>query len=219
MIRKALRNPEAFEVRERGGEPAGYGFQQDWYPTLWQRTSGCGPTAVSEILFYLERNRLHSGNSGLTKSEAVALMRGVWNSVTPTIHGIPSTDALSRGIRAYSAANRLGYVTESVEIPAKPSLRPELSTLLEFFADSLERDLPVAFLNLNSGTVRNLDSWHWVVAVSLEYEEDLSAAYITCPDEGMKKRIDFAEWFRTTSRGGGLVRISKQGMFSSEAGV
>ncbi len=219
MIRKTLKNPEAFEVRESTGESAGYGFQQDWYPTLWQRTSGCGPTAASEIFFYLERNHLRGGNSGLTKSEAVALMEGVWNSVTPTIHGIPNTEILRRGIAAYSAANGLGYVTESVEIPAKPSLRPELSTLLEFFSDSLERDLPVAFLNLNNGTVKALDSWHWVVVVSLEVEEDLSAAYITFPDEGIKKRIDFAEWFRTTSRGGGLVRISKQSVFSFDAGV
>ena len=206
-------------MRESAGESAGYGFQQDWYPTLWQRTSGCGPTAVSEIFFYLERNHLRNGNSGLTKSDAVALMQGVWNSVTPTIHGIPNTDILRRGIAAYSVANRLGYVTESVEIPAKPSLRPELGTLLEFLGDSLQRDLPVAFLNLNNGTVKALDSWHWVVIVSLEYEEDLSAAYITFPDEGVKKRIDFAEWFRTTSRGGGLVRISNQGDLPSGGGT
>lgn len=208
MTRHSVRNPEAFEVWESGGASAGYGFQQDWYPTLWQRTSGCGPTAVSEILFYLERNRLRAGNSGLLKSEALALMQGVWTSVTPTIHGIPNTEILRRGIAAYSAANGIPYETESVEIPAKPFLRPELRTLLEFIGSALDQDLPVAFLNLNNGTVKTLDSWHWVVIVSLEYNEDLSSAVITFPDEGLKKRIDFAEWFRTTSRGGGLVKIS-----------
>ena len=67
---------------------------------------------------------------------------------------------------------------------------------------ALERDRPVAFLNLCNGKVKELDWWHWVTIVALEG----SAATIL--DSGREFPIDLERWLATTRKRGGVVTVT-----------
>lgn len=203
MTASSIRNPDLFQIND--GRAVFYGCDQEWYPTRWQRLSGCGPTAVSSIMHYLYHSNSNSGNPPFPKSDCVALMEEVWKFVTPTMRGIPSTKPLYEGALAYAKAKSLDMEFHILDIPKKIPLRPEFSRLLSFLDAALRSDSPVAFLNLNNGTQTNLDSWHWVTIIALEYEEDGSVASVSFLDEGTVKMIDLKQWFRTTTLGGGFV--------------
>ena len=68
-----------------------------------------------------------------------------------------------------------------------------------FVRRSLERDCPVAFLNLHNGVVKELDWWHWVTVTALE---DGRADLL---DSGEALTIDLRLWYATTRRRGGFV--------------
>jgi hypothetical protein len=69
----------------------------------------------------------------------------------------------------------------------------------------------VAFLSLDKGEEELLDSWHWVTMLSLQYEEDGSAAFADVADEGKLLHVDLKKWFDTTGLGGGFVRFVQRG--------
>ena len=203
-----LKNPNLFEILDEQNGRVYYGFDQEWYASEWQRRSGCGPTVVSTIFYYIGRSRAIPGIcSALSRGQSPAFLEKTWRHVTPTIHGIPSADLLCKGIRSYSEAEHLGIETERLDIPASRRKRPAFPRLLSFLSSSLSEDLPAAFLNLHNGEERQLDSWHWVTAVSMDYEENGGAAFLEILDEGAKKRIDLRQWFQTTMLGGGFVRF------------
>ncbi len=201
MTSVSIRNPDIFQIKDGGA--VYYGFDQEWYPTRWQRLSGCGPTAVSNIMHYL----LHAetGKPPYSKSEGVALMQEVWKYVTPTMRGIPATKPLYEGALAFAEAKAMNMEFRVLDIPKKPAQRPEFSRLLSFLDSTLRSNSPVAFLNLNNGTQTNLDSWHWVTIIAMEYAEDGSLAAVSFLDEGTIKMINLEQWYRTTTLGGGFV--------------
>ena len=57
----------------------------------------------------------------------------------------------------------------------------------------------MAFLNLHTGRVKELDYWHWVTITALE---DATAVIL---DSGSALRIDLRLWYETTKRRGGFV--------------
>ena len=115
--------------------------------------------------------------------------------------GVSSTGMLCKGVLKYIREKELNIGLDVIDIPKKRLLRPEFQRLIKFLAAALDKDMPVAFLNLHNGKVKELDSWHWVTIISLEYDE--SQAYADILDEGMLKKIDLTEWFNTTIIGGG----------------
>lgn len=208
MINAALKKIEYFKVVDEAEDRSYYGFDQEWFRTGWQRLSGCGPAAVSNILYYLGRSRSLPGlDRPVSRKESPDFMEAVWRHVTPTAMGIPRTELLCRGVQSYAEEKSLRIGTEPLEIPRSPRARPELGRLLLFLDSALSSDTPVAFLNLDRGEEKALDSWHWVTVVALEYESDGTAALAEILDEGMKKEVDLAKWFRTTAKGGGFVRF------------
>ena len=74
-----------------------------------------------------------------------------------------------------------------------------------FLEGALHQDSPVAFLNLCNGDENNLEPWHWVTIISLEYSEDGKCVFIEILDEGLIKKIDLLLWYDTTTYGGGFV--------------
>jgi hypothetical protein len=72
----------------------------------------------------------------------------------------------------------------------------------------LDNDVPVAFLNLCNGEEKNLDKWHWVTIISIEFDDDKCSSAVEILDEGMVKKIDIPLWYRTTTLGGGLVSFA-----------
>ena len=211
MIEVSIKNIKLFEVIDEAYEETFCGGWQEWYGVWWKRLSGCGPTTVSNIVSYISRAGSSAADTPqMMKAEFVALMDDVWKYVTPSVRGIPSPAALIKGTAGYIAARSLELVTEELNIPRNRLLRPELKKLLDFIAQSLENDIPVAFLSLDKGEEVLLDSWHWVTLLTLRYEEDGSAAFAEVADEGKLLYVDLKRWYDTTGLGGGFVRFKRK---------
>ncbi|MDP4128307.1 MAG: hypothetical protein Q8912_15420 [Bacillota bacterium] len=206
---RSILNENFFKIKDEDTQDTFYGCHQAWYTTKWQRLAGCGPTVVSNIVHYLNCKRSDSGttNLPLTKSEALSLMEEVYQYVTPTLRGIPTTKLLYDDVLDYAKARALNMSLEILDVPKKRELRPLFRHLIAFLDKALSKDTPIAFLNLDNGAEKGLDSWHWVTIISLEYAADENTAIIRILDEGMIKKVDLALWFETTKLGGGFVSI------------
>jgi hypothetical protein len=197
-----------------------HGCDQNWYETEWQRRAGCGPSTASNMLFYMSGGRA-AGKPGRASQEGfLALMEDVWAYVTPTDRGIPTTALFYEPFLRYAAERGVGVVRYGV-LDMFDEPRGPLAEVVSFIGAALAADLPVAFLNLCSGGEENLDWWHWVTVVSLEYdgldgengenkdenneENNEEKAAITVLDNGELKKADLALWRRTTTLGGGFV--------------
>jgi hypothetical protein len=211
MNEASIKNMKLFEVLDENAEVY-YGGWQEWYGAWWKRMSGCGPTTVANIMSYLSRCNTCSDIelALLSKCDFQELMEDVWKYVTPGMQGIPSTAALIKGVLAYIESKELDIVPEEMDIPKKKQYRPDFRELLGFIGESLTNDMPVAFLSLDKGEEKLLDTWHWVTVLSLQYEEDGSAAFADVADEGKLLHVDLKKWFDTTKIGGGFVRFVKR---------
>lgn len=212
MIEVSVKNIKLFEVLDEHGAQTYYGGWQEWYGAWWKRMSGCGPTAVANIMSYFRRSRTGADTAlaPLTKSEFQELMDDVWKYVTPGMQGIPSTAALKKGVLSYIATKQFEIIPEELDIPKRRIYRPDFNNLLAFIAASLTNDMPVAFLSLDKGGEDLLDTWHWVTILSLQYAEDGSTAFADIADEGKLLHVNLRKWFDTTKLGGGFVRFVKR---------
>lgn len=207
MIVKSITNFNLFKVLDESTHEMFYGCNQEWYATDWQRRSGCGPSVASNIMFYLSHNVsiFPQSQSMNTKQKCLSLMEEVWAYVTPTNDGIPTTKMFYEDVLLYAKSKGISVKYNFCDFPEDNSLRPKLSVILNFLEGALMKDVPVAFLNLSNGDEKNLEPWHWVTIISLEYSEDTSSVFIEIIDEGLIKKINLALWYTTTSLGGGFV--------------
>lgn len=199
MTKISVRNPEYFEIFDEITGEKYYGCNQEWYKKTWQRMAGCGPTVASSIIVYSKKN------AGTSKGDSLKLMDKMWEHVTPTMKGVNSTNIFYDGLVSYAESSGKHLLYDVVDVPKKKEKRPPLRKVISFIKDSLDKDTPIAFLNLCNGEEKFLDKWHWVTLVSMEYEGDLSTVTAEILDEGMKKSIDLLLWYNTTTLGGGFV--------------
>jgi hypothetical protein len=134
-------------------------------------------------------------------------MDNVWKYVTPGRGGVNSTLKLRRGIGAYSGAANLNLRTEALDISDARGDRPPLEHVTEFIRVGLERDLPVAFLNLDNGLEYQLDKWHWVTVTGVDYDEGSGATELDILDNCNMLRVNLGRWLESAARGGGFVRF------------
>lgn len=179
-----------------------HGVNQDWFESYWQRKAGCGPCTASNMLRYL------SGRAALpwpveTREDMVRLMHLAWEDVTPGVFGLNSPHSFQEGMDRllYKAGSPLRCRT--LEVPASRRERPDAQAVAAFIAQGLSQDMPVAFLNLHNGSLRHLESWHWVTLLALDTRQ--GAMQATAVDNGRQLRLDLKEWLNTTNRGGGFV--------------
>ncbi len=204
MTKISVRNPEYFEIFDEITDDKYYGCNQEWYKKTWQRMAGCGPTVASNIILFSRKN------TGTSKVDSIKLMDEMWEHVTPTMKGVNSTNIFHDGLVSYAESSGKHLLYDAVDVPKKKEMRPPLKKVISFIKDSLDKDTPIAFLNLCNGEEKFLDKWHWVTLVSMEYEGDLSTVTAEILDEGMKKSIDLLLWYNTTTLGGGFVSFSLQ---------
>ena len=187
-----------------------YGCRQKWYSRFLKRFSGCAPTVFSSQVWYLlRRARTLPTVSDGAKAEMKKLMEEVWHYVTPSLRGLPSAAAFAVGASKYMEKTELGIRPVALVIPPCDSERPEFPEVVSFIADSLAEDFPVAFLCLDPGEEKTLDTWHWTVVLSLEYSEDFLSAQAEIMDDGKLLRVDIRNWFATTKREGGFVGFAR----------
>ena len=135
-------------------------------------------------------------------------MEEVWEYVTPKERGIPTTGMFCESLGSYVQSKGLSLELYSCDIPEDKSARPTISEIVLFLETALLKDIPVAFLNLCNDCEENLDRWHWVTVISMEYEKLKESVIIHFLDEGIIKTIDLALWHETTTLGGGFVYFS-----------
>lgn len=184
-----------------------YGCDQEWFTTEWQRISGCGTSVAANIILYLN-NKCHAAEvlSDINdKDKSLLLMDEIWKYVTPTNHGIHTTKMFYEPLLSYIKSKDFKFKFKFMNLPAAKINRPKFSEVLDFLRDALSHDVPIAFLNLCNGAEVNLEQWHWVTIISLEYITEEKQAYIHILDEGIIKKIDFTLWYNTTMGDGGFV--------------
>jgi hypothetical protein len=206
MVTVSIKDKDILKIEDEESKLSLYGSNQDWYAKRWQRMAGCGPSTVANIIYYLNKAQEdQASRSKLTKKDCLELMNEIWNYVTPNLGGVSSTGMLREGVLKYLEKQKYSIKLDYLDIQKNKAQRPELQQVVSFLVKALKQDSPAAFLNLEHGSIEELDSWHWVTVISLEYELDYSAAYVTILDGGLIKRINLPEWLHTTKLGGGFV--------------
>lgn len=198
-----LPNLAALDIRDggvlyRGGD-------QEWYADRWQRQAGCGPTNCANIIWYMAKTRRGCGPlcvyDASRKAGFIRLMEEVWSYVTPGGMGVNTTGIFANGAKRYGAEKGVPLTAEAITIPQLRCGGRDYAAAAEFISQALGSGLPVAFLNLSNGTLKNLDSWHWVTLVALRGDEAMIY------DQGKELWIDLRQWMATSAMGGGFVAL------------
>jgi len=201
LIKSAICNPEYLYIHDTGDSFV-YGADQEWYPMLWQRRAGCGPTTASNLMLYFLQKQTPRKQ---LKDEAILLMQEMWRLVTPGIMGVHLLSQFTKGVQIFLQRLPFALKEQTLKIPKGKEKRPALSQVVEFLVAAFEADSPVAFLNLSKGSLSNLDEWHWVTLVAIEQEGEGSPVYATLYDASLTWKIDLGLWLESTTRGGGFV--------------
>ena len=84
-----IQNMECLRLSGENGEIS-WGGDQNWYPFLWQRRAGCGPTCAATLLFYhRQRQRSRQGMPGIGRRQALlSMMEEEWWCVTAVRGGV-----------------------------------------------------------------------------------------------------------------------------------
>lgn len=204
----SLTRPEVLTLIGPGGETY-RGGDQEWYPDLWQRRAGCGPTTAAALLAYLSQTRPALAPlrplAGGTRTGFAQYMQALWPYVTPGARGLDKPESLVLGCRSFALSRGCRLDGEILKIPRRREDRPTPAACRDFLLRALDSDCPVAFLNYSNGSLPNLDSWHWVPLIALTEGEGVLLCTIL--DEGEEKVIDLALWLETTLLGGALVTL------------
>lgn len=202
-----LKKTELFQIKE--GNHIYNGPNQSWYPKRFQKMAGCGPTACSNIMWYLSKTKEHYNGlctyDGTTYEGFLKLMEDVWRYVTPGLMGVNKLEIFEKGAISYGKDRGYDLSCKSLRIPGRNQIsETEIEEAFDFIEEMLEKDLPVAFLNLHNGQLLNLESWHWVTI----YELDREKGSVSILDQSRLEEIDLKLWMKTTSKGGGFVVVS-----------
>lgn len=203
-----IKHPEW--LQSVGDSPKLYGYNQEWYGTSFQRTRGCGPTAASMLLLYLN---LREGEPLFYKNHSIAtitkILEDVWTFITPNwLLGLSSTGKFCRGMEGLLAHYKLSWQCRELSISAFKFKRPPLVQVIAFLEKGLSSDCPIAFLNLQRGKESRLASWHWIVLIAIEFNENEKRYMATCYDNGYIVHFDVGLWLETTKLGGGFVYLT-----------
>ncbi|MFR5880208.1 MAG: hypothetical protein ACLUEQ_05050 [Cloacibacillus evryensis] len=205
-ITEKLAHIEYLQVVKEDSQKVACGSNQEWFPTEWQRFAGCGPSTAANILFYINRKEDNSC-CGKGKVDLLRFMEDTWQSVTPGADGIPSTALFLEKLGWYAARHGKKFHYFVLDVPPRGTERPSLPMVFAFISQGLRDDVPVAFLNLDHGAEKRLESWHWVTITAMDYSEDAGTAQISICDEEIVKKIDLTLWLETTESGGGFVYL------------
>jgi len=205
MIKASLSDLDLLKIVDESAKEVYLGGSQEWYRTEHQRRAGCGPCTAAVLVSYMVRSGepLEQRKKILSKKEFVSLMEEMWNYVTPSDRGLPSTDLFYKYLLSYAKDNGLIVSRCAICDMHSPSSRPSLSHVISFLEGALKKDLPVAFLNLDSGEEDRLDEWHWAVITAIEH--DARHAFVDVIDGGSLLRVNLRLWYETTKLGGGFV--------------
>jgi hypothetical protein len=183
-----------------------YGCDQEWFSSQWQRRAGCAACTASNLLLYNRcKNSADINSPGCKKEHCLELMHKVWEYVTPTMKGIPTTELFCSRLFKLAEPFDLKYRCKVLDFSEEKTGRPDESEIWSFFAKAFGLDVPVAFLNRCNGAEEKLDRWHWVTVFAVSRTAPGEDILASIADGGKIKNINFSLWSKTTTGGGGLV--------------
>lgn len=187
-----------------------YGYNQSWYPTSFKRTRGCGPTTAAMLLSYLNRREGQPLPYQCDDIPSIVrVLEDVWGFITPGwLLGLNSTGKFCKGAEALLRRYGVKWRCHRLSVAAVKARRASLASVVSFVEAGLASDCPVAFLNLHRGRETALDSWHWMVLVSLVFDQGGNRYLATCYDCGRRITFDLGRWLETTRLGGGFVYLT-----------
>jgi len=197
---KYIQNPDALTLLKPDGELQ-LGCDQENYKSKWQRLSGCGPTAASNLYLY----SLPDVGRHRTLEEGLEVMNEIWHYVTPRFGGgVNNTKIFTSGLSKLLDEKGKKYMYEVIEVPQKKEQRRPIAEVRDFMERSINDNLPVAFLNLHNGEEKQLDAWHWVTVVGYELSP-MNELYLDIFDAGKLISVNLDQWYDKTKKGGGFV--------------
>lgn len=198
-------------LRLTDGKYTWQGADQGWYQKAWRRRAGCGTTTAAHLLSYLSEVRpgledlypIHSRE----KDEFLSFMNELWDYVTPGRMGLNTLNKFTGGITDYTRKKDVELSFCKLNISPIKEARPTANQCAAFLRAAMEAGSPVAFLNLSSGAVKGLDSWHWVTIIAVEEQHSGSIVCTALDGGGHELTMDFQLWLMTSRLGGGLVYV------------
>lgn len=178
------------------------GCDQEWYTTRWQRLSGCGPTtaaSLSLLQFF--------PSVPLNQESALKRMEETWQYVTPNLRGVDTLERFKNGFSTYLSDHTIKHTVHCLPIPKSKDKRPVIEDAIRFIREALEKDIPVLFLNLHNGQVRNLEAYHWVLITALRCTADHTVVEVEIVDGGKVFFIDLILWLTSSRAGGGFLNF------------
>ena len=205
MAEVALKSIETFRIKD--ADDNYYGGNQKWLVGKeFHKEAACGATTCANILAYLSYH--YEGYDGICdfdiskKDEFTELMKAIYPYVKPGLVGIMPADYI-KGAVEYSKDKGIELTSDLLTVPATQSKRPSFEYMSRWIAAAIEEDSPVAFLNLSSGRVKNLDGYHWVTIVAI----DVEAGMVKIVDNGRLLDVNIAKWLKRSTMGGAFVII------------
>lgn len=175
-----------------------YGAYQEWYPTLFRRMAGCGPTAAANMLACVD-DRLPFASV----EARVKVMQSLWRYVTPGVRGLHRVEKFARGSKAFFKAFGLPFDCVWTEYTRDAPLSQK--EMADFIKQGLTAGSPLAFLNLRNDTVPCLEKWHWVTVVAFD-DETLTADVF---DGDIRFELPLEKWYRGGKEHSGLAYYKK----------
>jgi hypothetical protein len=189
-----------FDRLRLSNHSSSYGVSQMMYETKWQQMAGCAPTVATNIVIY------SSASNSFTLNDGRVLMHEIWEYITPGFMGVNSTRKFIRGFEKYLGKGFQSWQYRLMDVKSIKSEERELTGLVAFLQEGLLKNAPVAWLNLDSGLCKNLDSWHWMMIYGLAKNNDRWTIKVL--DNGQLLVVDLELWYQTTKLGGGFVWLT-----------
>lgn len=203
-----LKNIQNFIIKDEFGSEY-YGGSDVWFSEKKHKEIGNGAATLATILSYYARgweyfDSLTSYNPK-KKETFIKYMYDVLGHVTPGLIGIMAGD-LRKGAKKYAETRGFVFTSSEFSLPGPKINRPEYRSMIGYVYDALSRDVPVAFINLGSGRVKNMTSNHWVIIVRL----DIDSGIMDVIDNGKIVQIDFPKWLKKSTMGGSFAVIEPE---------
>jgi hypothetical protein len=205
-------HPLQLTITDDESSKAYFGGDQEWYSEEWQRMAGCGPTCAANVTSYLAFTRpslraLYIGDD-MRQRSFTAHMQALYTHVTPGSMGLNRPEMFAQGVVAFAESRGLRLIPHLFEAHGyQQRNRPPVEEMAAFVQQGLERDCPVAFLNLTKGRVKNIQGWHWITIIGAE--DGANSLTAVASDEGKQISFDLRLWYLSTRMRGGLVYFTE----------
>jgi len=199
-----LTNPERLSI-VLSNDKKYVGGSQKWFKRYWQRKSGCGPIAASNLIWYMMQKRKNQINDSEIKnvqSEYIDLIHEMFQCFKPGIKGINTSALFVQGILRFAQMKEYTIHPYILDVPRNKHDRPTADIVFDFISSGIREDSPVAFLNLSRGLLRELHNWHWMTILAIKPE-----MMIEISDYGKLNEVNISEWLDSSKLGGAFVYI------------